>query len=66
MLDYPDDIVGWLVDILKATDYHYSPREILAVEASYPGLWDDIAIELWQRDLVRKQMEGETGNDNGR
>jgi hypothetical protein len=61
---YPDRVVGWLADILKAVDFHYTPAQVLEAERLYPGLWDDLALELWQRDLVKQQMA--KPNDNGR
>jgi hypothetical protein len=51
--------VGWLADILEGTEWHLSIREVLATELEYPGLLDDLNIELWQRRLVKEQMKSE-------
>ena len=39
-----------------ATDWKVSPQDILETERQYPNLWDDIMIEIWQRNLVKEQV----------
>lgn len=53
---YPALSVGWLVDILESVDYRWSPVQILETESFYPGLIDDISTEIWQRRLIKAQM----------
>ena len=53
--------MGWLVDVLEAFDYHYTPLEILETEHRYPGLIGDMFVERWQRSLISEQVQ----NDNG-
>lgn len=55
--------MGWLVDIEEAIDWAFTPDAILETEEQYPGLWDDIFIELWQRRLIKDQVEQESGEE---
>lgn len=52
------EIVGWLYDILDKLEWRMPPLEILRTEREFPGLIEDIAIESWQRRLVRDQIAG--------
>lgn len=55
----PQDVVGWITDICLATGWQVSPASIMHTEEECPGLWDDIMLELWQRDLAKKQINPE-------
>ena len=55
-------LVGWIADILDATEFQFTPRQILESEDLFPGLWDDIAIEIWQRRLIDQQVSEERAN----
>lgn len=45
--------------MLDALEWKMKPLEIIETERCYPGLIDDIATELWQRRLIKEQLEGE-------
>ena len=53
---YPPDIIGWLVDTLEAIEWKYTPADILDTDTRYPGLWDAMGIELWQRKVISDQI----------
>jgi len=57
-MQYPENVVGWLTDICSATEWKLSPLEVLRTETEYPGLIDDMMTELWQRQLVKEQTNG--------
>ena len=40
-------------------DFRWSPLEIIETEIAYPGLIQDVGIEIWQRKLVTQQIENE-------
>ena len=44
------------MDICLATGWQISPLEILKLDEAYPRIWNDIMVELWQRQLVKEQM----------
>lgn len=54
---YPPALVTWLVDMLESVDWRLSVMDILETEEAFPGLMDDMSIDLWQRQLIEKQME---------
>lgn len=62
---YPSELVGQLVDILVSVDFRYTPLEIIETELQYPGLWRDIDLELWQRELIKEQLKGQQTEDDG-
>lgn len=62
---YPSEFIGQLVDILVSVDFRYTPLEILETESRFPGLWLDIDTELWQRNLIKEQLDGQQTDDNG-
>jgi hypothetical protein len=55
---YPPYLVGWLVDMLESVDWQLSVMDILTTEQNFPGLMDDMSLEIWQRRLIEKQLEG--------
>ena len=43
-------------------EWRVSVQDILAIEKMYPGLWEDLAIEGWQRKLIKEVMtDGKPG-----
>lgn len=38
-----------------------SVSDVLAIEGQYPGLWEDLATEHWQRALVGKLLKEQQG-----
>jgi hypothetical protein len=62
---YPSQLVGQLVDILVSVDFRYTPLEVIETELQFPGLWHDIDLELWQRNLIKEQLKGQHTDDNG-
>jgi hypothetical protein len=62
---YPSELIGQVVDILVSVDFRYTPLEVIETELQYPGLWHDIDQELWQRDLIKEQLKGQSTDDNG-
>lgn len=63
-MQYPDHVVGWLYDLLEGIDWKWSIAQILETEREFPGLVDDLALEGWQRRLIKQQMDNEN-KDNG-
>ncbi len=57
VVDYPQEEVGWLVDLLESFDYRYTPVQIYETEERYPNLWDAIFTETWQRGLMREEVK---------
>ena len=57
MYVYPHGTVGWLVSIMEGTGRHFTPAQILDTEARYPGLWNVINLELWQRQLIDDELK---------
>ncbi len=57
LVQYPEHLIGWLVDVLEAVEYRWTPVQILDTERQYPGLINDISLEIWQRDIVKKQVK---------
>lgn len=55
---YPHQCVGWLYDVLNSLEWRISPLDVLETERDYPGLMGDLAIESWQRKIIREQLEG--------
>lgn len=52
-----EDTIGWLYDILWPLEFAYTPLEVLETESRYPGLFSDLAIEAWQRKLIKEQLD---------
>lgn len=57
-MQYPQSDIGWLYDILDSLDWKPSALDILRTEALYPGLYDDLSTESWQRKLIHDQVKG--------
>lgn len=57
-IDYPVDIVEWLADMLESLEFKFTPSQILDTEETYPGLWNNISIVLWQRKIISEQEGG--------
>lgn len=55
-----------MVDVMNAFDWAFPPHVILECEAEYPGLIDDMMIEVWQRELVKGQVESQQKRKAGR
>jgi hypothetical protein len=57
-MKYPHELVGWLYEVASGLGWQVPILDILNTEKEYPGLMDDIAVEYWQRNLIKGQMEG--------
>lgn len=57
-MSYPDHLVAWLVDVCNATEWRLKPLEVIATEEQYPGLLDDMMTDLWQRGIIKQQLQG--------
>jgi hypothetical protein len=45
--------------VSESIDFRWSPVQILETEALYPGLIEDLGVEIWQRRLIVEQIESE-------
>lgn len=61
MIHYPLEHTEWLADLLEALNFKFTPKQILETEAEYPGLWDDVAVILWQRRIIADQLKANHG-----
>lgn len=53
---YPHEMVGWLYEVAHGLGWQVSIWDILRTEKEYPGLMDDLAVEYWQRELIKEQL----------
>jgi hypothetical protein len=60
---YPVELIGWLYDIVNSLEWRVSPLTVLETETRYPGLFDDLSIESWQRKLIADMVKGKSGDD---
>lgn len=65
-MKYPNQLIGWLFDVMHSLDWQVSIIDVLETEKRYPGLMDDLATESWQRKLVHEQMNGGVKDDEDR
>jgi hypothetical protein len=45
-----------MCDRLVSVDWQYTPLQIIETERAYPNLWDAIDREMWQRRLIKNQL----------
>lgn len=59
MPHYPTLFTQFVTDVVIASDYHWTPAQIVDCERRYPGLIEDVFTHAWMRALVEKQLEDE-------
>ena len=57
------EIMGWVADICVKLEWKITPREVLQTEREYPGLIGYIALEVWQKNLIEKQLATQAGSN---
>ena len=45
---------------MQAAGFAMSLSEVIAFERDYPGLINDIALHIWQAQIVEKQLKAES------
>lgn len=48
-----------MTDVVIASDWKWTPAQIVDSEMRYPGLIEDVFLLSWQRELVEKQLKDE-------
>lgn len=56
---YPPELVNWLLTWITASNWQWTPLDILETERQHPGLLTALDIVLWQRMLVKEQMKSD-------
>lgn len=56
-------MVAWLVSQIRFSGWHWTPLDVIETERQYPGLLNAINIEVWQQQLIEKQVKSE-GTDS--
>ncbi len=62
---YPEWHIGWLYDVLESLDWKPSALDVLRTEAEFPGLYQDLGTESWQRKIIRDQMGTKAPKNDG-
>lgn len=60
MLNTTPEVALWMLSVLEAVDWKWTPAQVLDNEARFPGLLDDVFTARWQYELIRRQMEDES------
>lgn len=55
-------IAEFVTDVVIASDWKWTPAQVLDSETRYPGLIEDVFLLAWQRELVEKQLNDEKGS----
>lgn len=53
------ELIGWLYEVLKGLSWQVSVLDVLRTEEAYPGIMESLAVEHWQRELIKEQLAGQ-------